>query len=108
MKMSRLDMFLIMIPMKFIEDTVIKKTNKRLDVPMTTQEFIKWVGCRLYMSCWVGICNQRYWCSTAAPSRHKGAPFQLNNYMSINRFFRLSLRFNILIEQASMKTALIS
>ena len=51
MKMSSLDMFLIMMPMKFIEDTVIKNTNEQLVVPMTTQEYIKWVGCWLYMSC---------------------------------------------------------
>ena len=57
MKMSRLDMFLIIISMKFIEDTVIKTTNEQLDVPMTIQEYIKWVGCWLYMSFWVGISN---------------------------------------------------
>ena len=61
MKMSRLDMFLIMMPMNFIEDTVIKKTNEQLGVPTTTQEYIKWVGCWLYMSCWVVIFNRRYW-----------------------------------------------
>ena len=38
------------------------------------------------MSCWVGIHNQRYWWSTAALSRHKGAHFQLNDYMSRNNF----------------------
>ena len=58
MKMSMLDMFLIMMPMKFIEDTVIKKTSEKLDVPMTTQEYIKWVGCWLYMPCWIGIRNR--------------------------------------------------
>ena len=57
MKMSRLDMFLIIISMNFIEDTVIKTTNEQLDVPMTIQEYIKWVGCWLYMSFWVGISN---------------------------------------------------
>ena len=40
MNISRLDMFLIMIPMKLIEDTVIKKKNERMGVPMTTQEYI--------------------------------------------------------------------
>ena len=49
MKMSRLDMFLIMMPMNFIEDTAIKKKNEQLYVPKTTQEYIKWVGCWLYM-----------------------------------------------------------
>ena len=42
--MSRLDIFLITMPMKFIEGTVINKTNERLDVLMTTHEYIKWVG----------------------------------------------------------------
>ena len=56
-KMSRLDIFLIMMPMKFIEDTVIKKTNERLYLTITTQKYIKWASCWLYMSCWVGICN---------------------------------------------------
>ena len=41
MKMSRLDIFIIVMPMEFIEDTVIKKTNDQLYVPMTTQEYIK-------------------------------------------------------------------
>ena len=75
MKISRLDMFLIMIPMNLIEDTVIKKTNEQLDVTTTTQEYIEWVGCCIYISCWVGIRNQKDWCSTAAPSRHQGATF---------------------------------
>ena len=44
-------MFLIMIAMNFIQDAVIKKTNEQLGVPMTTQEYIKWVGCWIYMTC---------------------------------------------------------
>ena len=75
MNMSRLDMFLILIPMNFIKDTVINKTTEKLDVSRKTQEYIKWVGCWLYMSCWVGVCNQRDWWSTAAPLRYKVAPF---------------------------------
>ena len=57
MKISSLDMFLIVMTMNFIEDTVLKKTNGRLDVPITTYEYIKWVGFWLYISCWVGISN---------------------------------------------------
>ena len=86
MTISRLDMVLIMMLIKFIEDSVINKTNERLYVPITTQDYIKWVCCWLYMSCWVGICNCRYWWSTAAPSRHKGAPFRMNYYISRNLF----------------------
>ena len=75
MKMSRLDIFLIMMSMKFVEYFVIKKKNERFDAPMTTQEYIKWVGCWVYMSRWVGFFNHRYWWSISAPSRHKGAHF---------------------------------
>ena len=52
---------------------------------MTTQEYIKWVGCWIYMSCWVSIRNQIDWWSTVAPSRHKGSPFRLNDYISRKR-----------------------
>ena len=45
MNMSRLDMFLIIMPMKFIEDTLINNTNEIFYVPMNTQDYIKWVGC---------------------------------------------------------------
>ena len=37
MKMSRLDMFLIIIPMNCIEDNVIKNKNEQLGLTMTTQ-----------------------------------------------------------------------
>ena len=73
MKMSRLDMFLIMTPMQFSEDTLINNKNEQLDVPITTDEYIKWVGCWMYMLCWVDIHNRIDWWSTSAPSRHKGA-----------------------------------
>lgn len=49
MKMSRLDMFLIMLLINFIGENVIKQTSKWYDVPLTTQEYIKWVCCWLYV-----------------------------------------------------------
>ena len=57
-----------------------------MSVPMDIQEFIKWVSCWLYMTCWVGIDSNWEWWSTTTPSMAKGSPFILNHIMSHNRF----------------------
>ena len=43
-----------------------------------------WVGCWLYMACWVGIDSCWDWWSTTTPSMAKGAPFRPNSIMSHN------------------------
>ena len=53
---------------------------------MDLQEFIKWVGCWIYMALWVIIEIRRYWWSTTIPSMDKGATFRLNHILSLNRF----------------------
>ena len=67
---------------------------------MNTQEYIKCVGCWLYMSCWVEIHNRGDWWSTMVLSRNKEAPFQMNDYLSRNCFDQIfsSLQHN---DQAS-------
>ena len=93
--MSLLQLFLVMFPEDYLEEVLITKTNKGLSVPMDLQEYIQWVGCWLYMSCWVGIESRRDWWSTTTPSMDKGAPFRLNRIMSCNRFDSIlsALRF---------------
>ena len=53
---------------------------------MDLQEYIQWVGCWLYMTCWVVIESRRDWWSTTTPSKAKGDPFRINSIMSRNRF----------------------
>ena len=53
--MSRLQLFLIMFPEEYLEQVLIPDTNKGMSVSMDLQEFIKWVGCWIYMEYWVGI-----------------------------------------------------
>ena len=48
--MSLLHLFLIINPEDYLEEVLITETNKGLSVPMDIQEFIKWVGCWLYMA----------------------------------------------------------
>ena len=84
--MSLLQLFLVMFPEEYLEEVLIPETNKGLSVPMDLQDYIQWVGCCLYMSCWVGIESRRDWWSTTTPSMAKGAPFRLNSIISCNWF----------------------
>ena len=53
---------------------------------MDIQYFMRWVGCWLYMSCWVGIDSCWEWWSTMTPLMTEGASFRINHIMSCNRF----------------------
>ena len=86
LRMSLLQLFLVMFPEDYLEEVLIPDTNKGLSVPMDIQEYIQWVGCWLYMAYWVGIESRRYWWSTTTPSMDKGDPFRLNCIMSRNQF----------------------
>ena len=78
-----------MFPEDYIEEFLIPKTNKGMSVPMDLQEYIHWVGCWLYMACWVGIESRRDWWSTTTSSMDKGASFILNRIMYRNRFYSI-------------------
>ena len=54
LRMSLLQLFLVMFPEDYIEEVLIPETTKGLSVPMDLQEYMQWVGCWLYMACWVG------------------------------------------------------
>ena len=86
LRMSLLQLFFIMFLEDYIEEFLITDNNKGLSVPMDLQEFIKWVGCWLYMACRVVIWILWDWWSTTTPSMAKGAPFRLNHIMSRIRF----------------------
>ena len=79
----------------YLEEVLILYTNKRLSVPMDLQEFINWVGCWLYIVCWIGIESCQYWWYTTTPSMDKYAPFQINHIMSHNHFesILIAIRF---------------
>ena len=47
LRMSLLQLLLVMFPDDYLEEVLITKTNKGLSVPMDLQEYIQWVGCWL-------------------------------------------------------------
>ena len=86
MKMTKLELFLVLFPVEYLSTVLIPETNKELDQPMDIGEFIRWLGCWFYMACWVGIYRRSILVGrTSDPSIFQGAPFWLNNYMSRNR-----------------------
>ena len=86
LRISLLQLFLVMFPEDYIEEVLIPETNKVLSVTMDIQEYIQCVGCWLYMACWVGIESCQDWWSTKTPSMAKCAPFRLNSIISRNQF----------------------
>ena len=84
--MEELVMFLILPPVNDLKEILVHKINKLIKHTMDLGEFIIWLGCWFYISCWVGISIQRNWWSTSEPKISEGAPFRINKYMSRTRF----------------------
>ena len=95
MKMTKLELFLVLSPVYYLKTVLIPETNNQLDLPMDLGEFICWLGCCFYMACWVGIPTRKDWWSVSEPSISQGAPFRLGRYMSRGRFDQIlsSLRY---------------
>ena len=53
---------------------------------LSLQEFYVYLGCRFYTACFEGISDVRDWWSRDEINMFEGAPFRLNEYMSIDRF----------------------
>eukprot|EP00804_Cyclotella_cryptica_P008981 CCRYP_003098-RA/>CCRYP_003098-RA protein AED:0.21 eAED:0.21 QI:0/0/0/1/1/1/2/0/282 len=45
-----------------------------------------WLGCVFFMACFVGVSPMSLWWSKKDINQFEGAPFRLNNVMSLNRF----------------------
>ena len=50
LRMSLLQLCLVVFPEDYLEEILIPDTNKGLSVPMDLQEYIQWVGCWIYMA----------------------------------------------------------
>ncbi len=76
-------------PTDFLRDIVIPKINSNIrqsKTPVNMSEFVKWLGCIHFMSCFDGVEDRQDWWSTKDIDDYEGAPFQLNEHMSRARF----------------------
>ena len=65
--MSKLDLFLVLIPFGCLNNILIAETNKVLLYPVELSLFMRWVGCWLYMFCWVGKTEWDDWWLVTSP-----------------------------------------
>lgn len=80
-------MFLTFFPRIFLEHTIMKETNKKLEKDLTFGEFLIFIGIWLVMSySSPGNLDRREFWAKTKPSREGGAPFRLNDLMSGRRF----------------------
>ena len=83
--MSYVGLFFMMFKQSFIEDVMIKQMNKRVEIPITLGEFLRWLGILLLLSTIGGFKRSDFWCSKGI-DRRKGAPYRFNDLMSGRRF----------------------
>ena len=76
----------VLYPVGYLKTTIITETNKVLNYPSHLGEFMRCMGCWIYMDCWVEISNRRDWWPVTPPVMHRGAHFWLNQYMSHHHF----------------------
>jgi hypothetical protein len=86
---TKLDMFLLFFPYEYLEDVIVKETSKALvdqaHQPMTYGEFIRFLGCILFMSCFSGVDRTDFFSSDPI-TMEKGAPYRLTQFMAGYRF----------------------
>ena len=83
-------LFQLCFPMEFLKEVVIPETSRKLESTKTQQltmsEFFVFIGCIFFMACFEGVSDCRDWWSLLPVDSFKGAPFRLNEYMSLRRF----------------------
>ena len=82
---SYVGLFFMMFKKSFIENVMLKGTNKRVEVPVSLGEFLRWLGILLLLSTIAGFKRSEFWCSKEI-DRRKGAPYRFNDLMSGRRF----------------------
>ena len=86
MKMTKLELFLILFCVDYPKELIIPDIDNIMKHPMDHGEFIWWLGCSFYMGFWVIISNRSSWWSSADLTMRLGVPIRLDNYMSSTRF----------------------
>lgn len=86
-EMNELAQFRMCFPEQWVKDVVIPATNKEINGdPLTLSEFYIYLGCHFFMACFEGISDRRLWWSSKPISMRDGAPFRLNEFISLRRY----------------------
>ena len=91
----KLDILLVLFLVGYLNIILIPEATKVLKDTLDLSELIRWVGCWLYMACWVGIPESLIWWPVTPPMIRRRYPFRLNKYISCHCFDEIlvSLRY---------------
>ena len=80
---ERFAVFRMCMPEEYLKTVVIPETNKNLEGDkLTLSELYKWLGCRFFQACFLGVSPVSKWWSSRQIEKFRGAPFRLNDVMS--------------------------
>jgi hypothetical protein len=86
-EMDELALFRMCFPEEWAKDVLIPATNKDIEGDkLTLSEFYVYLGCHFFMACFEGISDRRLWWSSKPISMEEGAPFRLQEYITLRRF----------------------
>ena len=93
MKLTRLQVFEILFPTKWVKEVLIAETNKHLRTKLTYAEFLQFLGILLKISTTVGFERRSFWSIDSSTKRNP--PYKFNSIMSKGWFESIlnSLKF---------------
>ncbi|KAL7476383.1 hypothetical protein ACHAW6_002251 [Cyclotella cf. meneghiniana] len=84
--MDLLLIFRMRMPEDFIREVCIPATTNTLRERTHSPRVYKWLGCRFFMACFVGVLPVKKWWSQNPISQFEGAPFWCNDMMLLGQF----------------------
>eukprot|EP00957_Ditylum_brightwellii_P098708 7519010-Ditylum_brightwellii.AAC.1 len=72
------------MPEEWVVDVALPATNAIIEGEKTlVQNFYCFLGCHFFMACYEGVLDRNLWWSLKPIAIEEGAPFRLNDYMSL-------------------------
>ena len=85
-----LQLFEHLFPRQYVEDVIIIKMNKKLKLPCSYGEFLRWIGIWVLISTVNGCDRHAFWL-TKVISIYEGTPFWLGKFMTRSQFEEILL-----------------
>ena len=88
LKLTKLQLFEILFPMKWVKETLIPATNEAMgdeEEELTYSEFLQFIGIWMKISTTVGFQRRDFW-STSSNTSTRDTPFKFNAIISKHRF----------------------
>ena len=79
--LSYVSMFFYFFSKEYLEDVILKQTNKHVNEKISIGEMLRWLGIWMFMSTLSGWSQKDFW-SLKSVKRDSGAPYRFGDWMS--------------------------